>query len=482
VAVLVVLLLLSMTLALSYAAVRSQGTAVQVQRNADRRASARQVALTGLTLGIKKMHKSDWAGLNTTLTGQLSTYEKFDVKYTFGDPALTTTSADYADLPYRVTLLATGYATDPDNPQCVATHQIRAVVRLTPRQVATEPSDWASTQGYTVYQSKKDAFDIDIPCRVEGKVRVQGKVKVAMHYPDGDTAWYRYLSDLNAMRSNGYPDYRPFNGPVYCLLSDQDTKQLTALITKLSVPVVDTHVKEFAGDWVNVSSPTTYQLYSGGPTYSVPTVPDTLQDTTLQADPATNPLGIFWRDGNLKINNNVTVRGSLFCQGNVDVVGSNVHFVSVNLPALYGSQAPVRLPALTCNDFTVKPTAGGDFTGLLAAFGNFTVEKSPATVAFPFVGRIVSRKFIVSERQPWDTTNWGEMYDAFVAQLASKTAIPYFPVFMGNRGRDPQPRITFKADPTAVAYHWYNQYDPIYVPHADDAWLRWEIVDWVDNP
>ena len=187
VAVLVVLLLLSMTLALSYAAVRSQSTAMQVQRNADRRASARQVALTGLTLGIKKMHKSDWTGLNTTLAGQLGTYERFDVKYTAGDPALTAASADYADLPYRVTLLATGYATDPDNPQCVSTHQVRAVVRLTPRQVANEPSDWSRINKYTVFQSKQLDFRVEIPSRIEGKVRLQGRLRLPAAIPTAGT-------------------------------------------------------------------------------------------------------------------------------------------------------------------------------------------------------------------------------------------------------------------------------------------------------
>lgn len=482
VAVLIVLLLLSMTLALSYAAVRSQSMAIQVQRNADRRCSARQVALTGLTLGIKKMHVANWAGLNTTLSGQLGTYEKYDVKYTAGDPALTASSTDYSDLPYRVTLLATGYATDPDNPQCVATYQIRAVVRLTPRQVANEPSDWSRINKYTVFQSKQQDFSVEIPCRIEGKVRLQGKLRLARSYPDGTDPWNRYLSDLNAMRNNGLSDYRPFNGPVSCDVYGQDWKDMDGLSNRLGVSVSQLSVNPAAGDWVNVNSPATYRVYTNGPAYTIPTLPDTLENTSLGPDPATNPLGIFWRDGNLTIKNNVILRGTLFCRGDISIVGTNVQFISSDLPALYGTQTPVRLPVVTCQNFTVRPTAGGTLTGLLASFGELKVEESADTVTFPFVGRVVTEKLTVQKRQPWDWVDWWDSYNSFWWQLFNKNSVPYFPVWLGNQGRNPQPRITFKADTTAVAYHWYNQYDPIYVPHADDAWLRWEIVDWIENP
>jgi len=53
-ALLMVLLLLSLTLGLSYAAMRSQATVSMIQRNSDRRASARQDAITGLSVALKR--------------------------------------------------------------------------------------------------------------------------------------------------------------------------------------------------------------------------------------------------------------------------------------------------------------------------------------------------------------------------------------------------------------------------------------------
>jgi len=482
VVVLVVILLLSMTLALSYAAVRSQNAVLQVERNSERKASARQIAMTGLVAAIKKMHGPNWNGLGTTLSGSLSTYESYQVKYTFGDSSLTASSPDYADYPYRVTLESTGSAADSDNPQCVSTHKIRAVVRLVPRKLPDEPADWATMQQYTVYQTKKDGFQVDIPCRFEGYVRAQDKLRFAYHYPDDSSAWSRYLSDLNAMRLAGQSDYRPFNGPVYLAISQQESKYYTALTTKLGVSVVDTAAHEAGGDWVNLTSLTTYRLYPNGPAYTIPAVADTLANVTLGPDPLSNPLGIYYRDGNLTIQSGVSIRGSLFCQGDVQITGTNVRFDPLDMPNVYPAQTPLRLPVLTCNNFTLTPTGGAIVNGLLAVFVEFKIQQSSETVTFPLTGRLIACKITINERQPWNSLNWGNYYNSFWWQLFLPHPQPYFPVWMGSQGRSPQPRLTFQQDTTAVAYHWFSPYNPIFISHPDDGGLRWELVRWIDNP
>ena len=153
------------------------------------------------------------------------------------------------------------------------------------------------------------------------------------------------------MRNNGLPDYRPFNGPVYCDVFGQDWQDMEGLSNRLGVSVSQMSVNPAAGDWVNLNSPATYRVYTNGPTYTIPTLPDALENTTLGPDPATNPLGIFWRDGNLTIRNNVTIRGSLYCRGTVSVEGTGVQFTSADLPAVYGTQSPVRLPVVSCQNF-----------------------------------------------------------------------------------------------------------------------------------
>ena len=138
-AVLLILLLLAMTLGLSYSLVRSQNTADHIERNADRRGMAQQAAMTGLMMAVKKMQTSAWAGVGTTYTGQPSSTQSFSVTYTAGDASLVSGSANYSDYPYRVTLLSTGTATDPIDATCISTHQTQAVVRLVPRALAASP-------------------------------------------------------------------------------------------------------------------------------------------------------------------------------------------------------------------------------------------------------------------------------------------------------------------------------------------------------
>jgi len=491
VATLIVLLLISITFALSYSVMRSQGTAIQIEHNANLGTAARQAAVTGLTAALKKMHTADWAGVDSPLTGSLGGYQGYNVTFTAGDPALTAGHPDYADFPYRVTLLSTGFAADPADPQRISTHRVRAVVRLVPRVLADEPSDWATMQQYTVYQSKTDPFEIDIPCRLEGPVRVQGRLKVGRHYPNDFGAWRRYLRDLNYMRLDGLPDYRPFTGPVSLPFSGQDGDDLWALDGYLGATPLDTPVDEAARDWTKPTSLADYQIYDGGPVYKIPAVNSTLQNTTLEPDPLTNPLGLYYCDSSITISDNVTIRGSLFCKNDIAVDGVNVHFEPVELPPLHGSDAPVRLPVATCQNFTVRPTAGGSLTGLLAVFDQFLIEKSPETVKFVVTGRLIARKFFIKERQPWETLNWEAYFAEYKHQLAWwPGVVPYFPVWMIDYGRHPEPLLTVSPDPAPVNYHWKNPYDPIYVPHPDDVTgldpgspgLRWDVIQWTDNP
>jgi hypothetical protein len=481
VALVLVLLVICITLALSYAAVRSQFTGLRIQQNADRRISARQAAVTGLTMAIKKMHTTGWSGVATAFSGSLGSDASFQVKYTTGDPSLSAEHPDYQDFPYRVTLLSTGYSADPDNPGAVATCQIRAVFRLLPRAFAAEPSDWSTMQDYTVYQSHKDSFEVDIPCRLEGRVRIQGRLKIAFHYPNDLDAWRRYLEDLNAMRTAGYPDYRPFNGPVDLPFSEQDALYLYALTNRLAVTAANVAVNEAASDWVKPTSLGSYQIYDGGPTYTIPTLGATLQDTTLGADPLTNPLGIYYREGTVEIGDNVTIRGSLFCRDDIKIQGSNVHFQPVELPALHGSDQPVRLPVASCRSFLVGPTGGGELAGLLAVFEKFEIQKSPETMQFAITGQVVTHNFYVRERQPWESLNWGQYYFDFWYQL-THGGEARFPVWMGSQGRDPKPLLTVKPDSGPIRYHWHYPGNRVYEPHPDDDGLRWDLLDWTENP
>ncbi len=212
------------------------------------------------------MSRTDWAGVGTALNGSLGADESFRATFTAGDATLASNDPDQ---PYRVSLLSTGYAVDPEHPSSIASYRVRAVVRLIPRKLAPQPASWAGMQGYTVYQTKKYDTEIDIPCRFTGKVRLQKKLKLALHYPNDSDARSRYMSDLNQMRRNGRPDYRTFNGPVYLPFSEQENQYYTLLTSKLGVAAIDAGAGENITDWVKPTSMSTYRIYPGGPAYTV---------------------------------------------------------------------------------------------------------------------------------------------------------------------------------------------------------------------
>jgi len=148
----------------------------------------------------------------------------------------------------------------------------------------------------------------------------------------------------------------------------------------------------------------------------------------------------------------------------------------------------MRLPVATCRKFVVKPTGGGSLAGILAVFDTFEIEKSWETVEFSVTGRVVTRKFFIKEREPWNSLNWGDYYDDFVAQLdgSNGPVVPFFPVWMGLRGRDPEPRLTISPDSGPITYHWHYPGNRIYEPHGDDVvdgvGLRWDLIEWNEDP
>ena len=579
VATLVVLLLLAVTLALSYAMMRSQAMNLRIQQNASLRPAARQAALTGMTLAMRDMHRGDWAGIEQPVSGSLGPYARYEVTYTAGDASLT---SQHEDFPYRVTLDATGYAADPSDPGRISTHQVRAVVRLVPLKLADEPSDWQRMEQYTVFQTKNDSFEIDIPCRLEGRVRVQGRLKLAPHYPNDGDAWRRYLGDLKQMQSDERPDYRPFEGPVDFPYLLQEWRYYLALESYLGVETVNAWVDEVGSDWIKPTSLTSYQIYRGGPVYTIRQLGTTLVEN-LEPDIETNPLGIYYRDGTITIRDNVKIRGSLFCRDDIYVAGIGVNFEPVELRSLYGESDGVRLPVASCRNFLVEPTGGGSLQGLLAVFDRFEIKKGRDTMAFAMTGRLITRKLFIKEREPWDTQNWSQLFNTYRDELDNPdtATAPYFPLWLQHEhglspgggsssedgsgtaaiskdspratdagcdiggvainaidpdlvaigarfivstadnntvytvtGRTPDmsspttniqfkpnwgfptpanndtimflsdhmPRLIVKSDTPPARYHWKNRDDPIYVPRPEDEGLRWDLLEWTDNP
>ncbi len=275
----VVLSLIAVTLAASYAIMRSQVAAVRIQQNSNRQNLARQAAMVGLSVAIRTMEQSNWAGVNSTISGTLNSQDNYSATYTAGDDSLTSAISSYAEYAYRVTIISTGTSVDSSNSQSKATHKVRAVMRLLPRKLSSSPSDLATIFNYTWYQTQNDTFSFLIPLQVQGKVRVQGTVTLGSDYQWTSSMSDDYFDDLDNMRTKGYPDDRPFPGQMELSFTQNSSSVRNWLTGKVSTSLISNSATGMSAQWTFPGSVTTYKLYTGGPSYTVPSCPPRLAVT-----------------------------------------------------------------------------------------------------------------------------------------------------------------------------------------------------------
>lgn len=201
IAVVIIMTMVTVAFAISYSMLRLQSTAMLVHQNADRRVSARQTALAGLSAGLRRIHLNSWAGVNSSFAITPSAIETCVVTYTAGDSLLQPQNPNYADWHYRVTITATATALHPLNPQVHSQHTAKAVVQLVPRRVGNTPNNWSAVRSRTVYQTRNAPFTVNVPVRIEGALRLQGPVQLGNLLPWSDAARGRYFDDLNLMRT-----------------------------------------------------------------------------------------------------------------------------------------------------------------------------------------------------------------------------------------------------------------------------------------
>jgi hypothetical protein len=496
VAVVIVLGLLAIALTVSYAMLRSQTTSVLIHGNLSRRANSRQAALAGISAALRKMHQSDWRGVETSMSGRIDEREWFEVQFQTGDDSLTPLDPDYAEFPYRVTILSNGYADDSGNLAARSMHQIRAVVQLARRKLADVPANWGNLQKYNIYQwSDQDAY-VEVPVRSEGPVLLQGRLRLCSKYPPDALSRQRYLADLEARRLFGAEDFRPFSGPVY-LPYGRNTSETLSLL-QVSLRVQTNNIA--AANSAPLSHPGTinsYRLYAGGKQYEVPTLQSQfgfiLANVSVQPDPKTNPLGVYRSAGGVVLNDNVSIRGTLIVDGwqpDVHIYGSNVHFRAVDLPQLEGSPNTIQLPALIIKDDlrVYEKSRGGSLTGMAVVWNDFEFREGEAGVSFDVRGRVLTRKLRLFGRESWnlDSSTWSKLLGQFLSQLNdSKIAsrILFFPDWLEAKvGLKAKPLLTIKPQDDSVSYHWQDWTQPIFVPHPLDPGLRWNLIDLRDDP
>lgn len=485
-AVILVLGLLAITLATTYALTRTQFRAYQIHNNSQRSNGAREAATSGLTHALRRMHDSDWGGVGSTVTGNIDDEHWYVVNYETGDPELVAGAADYEKYPYRVTLKSVGYAQNPDLPSSPTKFTTISVVELVPRSYSSSSPDWTEANAHTVRQwmaSSSSRFQVEPRVRIEGPVRVGGAMTVNQISPLDNDARNQLLSDLRRQYQQDGVDHRPFNGDLEIdyRRTSSDTRDL--LRSNLGLTVRDT-----ADDSSSYSHPGAlkgYQLYPGGRDYEVPLTPNLLVNVSLQPDMKENPLGLFASSGAVVIGSNVSIDGTLIVgSSDLRVSGENLRLNARTLPPLDGETEGRKLPtAIVRDDLRILLNSTGELSGLFAVWDEFELTLAPQnSIGLSLDGRLLAKEVLIRPRLEWAQLNvwWDLALSEFRSQQSDGEAL--FNKWLDRfRGLPSEPILTIQPESGAVAYHWPDWDRPVFAPHPNDEGLRWRVVRWGEN-
>ena len=201
---------------------------------------------------------------------------------------------------------------------------------------------------------------------------------------------------------------------------------------------------------------------------------------------------MFLRSGNLTVNNNVSITGTVFIPassgGQITLSGTGITMSPVNLPALQGESVNVQLPAAVVgDDFSVGAGSNSSISGIVAVKNDFTVASDDdSDITYTHKGKLIAENVYFNPRTNWNSKLlfwWTAQYTAFDAQKGVANGIKYFPVWLQKKcSLNCVPKITITQDTTSYRYHWHNpQNTSIYAILDADGGLRWDLLYWTEK-
>jgi hypothetical protein len=491
-AILLVLGLMAVTLAVAYATLRGQGTTGQLVLNNSRARDAREAARSGLSAALRKMSEDGWAGVGTPLSANITDSSWYNVSFSTGDAKLPLSDPEW---PFHVGIESVGTSVDPTNVAVKTTHTSRCIVRLVRRAIQSEPANWTALTTPTIYQWGNRDVSMQFPVRVNGQATLLGHVLLYPDYPGGSSARNQYFSDLALRIAFGKPDHRPFQSPLTLALSRQDATNLNLLQFKLNLTTVDSTAST-SNPLTHPGIVTSYKLYPGGKSFTVPTLQvtygsSTLANLTIGPDPQENPLGVFRSSGTLSLGDGVTLNGTVITEGASPEIrvltGSTVKLNARNLPAINGTSQIYQLPlALVATSLKMQTNTDVTMNGFAMVWDEFKLEQGLASTKFSHTGNLVTSKLTVRGRDSFmmDALTWAAWKDDFdddiFDHLLDRTY--FFPDYMERYGGfTVKPNLTFNPTSSGVKPHWQDWSQPVYKKGAADAGLLWEVVRWEDE-
>lgn len=347
-----VLLSISMVVALSYVMLRSAQTLGSVQVNLVSRDAARAAAEQGLPHAIARMSQTAWKGPASNYQQALSEQHGFRVVYAYGD-ALSVSDADYWQEPYRVRVAVEGYFKLHDSSSREIKYLITASLMLDQVQLNPARATFAANlPPRTVTAVDRSFLGSLNPSSVGFWSRIEGTT----HGIKGIRVWPTVNEDrrtefLTAVKSLPWSFAAPYIDRADVESTDVLASHAAAM-SVLELPLFQVPAVPEYGDYPSVS--TEYQLYRGGPRYSIPALAGLIEKTDLLAN-TSNPLGIFRGTENLTVDKQVKLTGTLVMDAGYSATlqDKQIEFASIEHRLPDGSI--FQLPVVLSDFLTTTP-------------------------------------------------------------------------------------------------------------------------------
>jgi hypothetical protein len=134
------------------------------------------------------------------------------------------------------------------------------------------------------------------------------------------------------------------------------------------------------------------------------------------------------------------------------------------------------------NGFRIAPATDLSIAGLVVTQYDFTVtEDAQSGISLAHTGKLIAQDVKINVRTDWNAKDENWWRDKHAAWKTQDT-VKYFPEWLQKKTTlNYVPRVTIKPNTASIRYHWHNPDNTIYVAHASDGGLRWDLLDWTEN-
>lgn len=436
VSLVMVLISISMSLVLTYAALNSQSRSWQVRSNINRQALAQRAAQSGAAIALNAIQSANWSGVTSPPSGILEPDADGTTSYSIefltidgqtspnsyptgqGQTSLSGSSGFFnpnanglsiesaaaaaaaTRQAFQLLIRSTGTWTSATDPLDVVSQRVEVGVELQPR-VPGRPALDSSNAAANDLAPSSSQYDL-IQCyalfATAGSSSNPSLTLEPGHRIDGPSWLVRGLSIFNGpkwksdvrtefLQSTGslmttstgqtttllHP--HPFGGPITASVNFSSSESTD--LTRLQVPN-SSGASAPTPPTINFNNWKNYALVQGGFRYSAETLNSgTIRDVVLRPS-SRNPLGVFFKEGNLTVDDNVVVQGTLVCTGKLTFSGRNVLIEAVNWrdeaggPVVASADLFPRLPAIVAQNLAVNSGMRGSVSGAVLLTGTLT--------------------------------------------------------------------------------------------------------------